>query len=106
MMPAKKKRIQSNAMRHQTITLCRCSRDSASVRCLRGEVGSSGEPACLAPVLLEVCSSLVFMGIASYSDFERCLNCRFLLSIISLPPAELDQRCCWLVLLIVTHLIS
>jgi hypothetical protein len=95
MMPAIKKRIQSNAMSGQTITLCRCSRDSEFVRV--ATAANRGSPASR-PVwlpLLEFWPSVVLVGIARAIDFARCANSRFPLPIISLPPAELHQCCCF-----------
>src|SRR5262245_42156331 len=93
MMPARKKRIQSNAMNHQTIILCRCSSDPES---LRASTAANRNRLSSTPVwpppLPAARSSKVFLGIERYIVFEWRLNCRFLLLIMSLPPSELDQN--------------
>jgi len=86
-----KKWIQSNTMIQKTVTLCRCSRDALSVRCWTTNCDRLVSLPVWTPVVAELCSSLVLMGITRCINFERCMNCRLLLSIISLSPAAVPQ---------------
>jgi len=90
MKAAMKNRIHNNAMSHPTIVLC-CSSDSGCLRVSKpaNVNGLSSTPMRLC-FLRAARPSPVLLDVGRYPLFEWRLSNWFLMSVISLPPAEPD----------------